>query len=68
MDWHSGERGSVRSPVFSEAAEPAYARPHAHEDFALVSIQLPNQNVLRRALAGTAGVRESENLAGIDMK
>jgi hypothetical protein len=35
-------------------------------DLALVAIQQPDQNVLRRALAGTAGAKESENLTRLD--
>ena len=35
-------------------------------DIALVAIQQPDQNVLRRALAGTARAKEAENLAGLD--
>jgi hypothetical protein len=35
-------------------------------DIALVSIQQPDQNILRRALAGTARAKESENLTRLD--
>lgn len=37
-------------------------------DIALVAIQQPDQNVLGRALAGTARAKASENLARFDMK
>src|SRR3970282_1072565 len=48
------------------ASVPGAQIPTQDGDTALIAIQQPDQNVLRRALAGTARAKESEDFTRLD--